>query len=374
MNETLPLKKLISISKGKKPDVIVTVEEEGYLPYLTAAQLLGNNPKKWAKGGVKSRTTDVLISWDGTVGNVSWELSGIVGSTIGIISPNLEMVDVGFLGRFLRSKKELLNETATGATIKHIRRGVVENLRFPLISVSKQRKIAAILNKTDEIKHSSDQLKKKRNELINSLFEQMFGDPYLNPNSYDVKELQEVVSEGTSVTYGIVQAGPEVENGVPYIRTTDLSDGGIQERHLRRTSPEIASKFERSRVQEGDLVISIRATVGTIAMTPPSLNGANLTQGTARISPGKLVTGEFLLWHIRSHGSQQWISRQVKGATFKEITLTRLRTLPVMIPPIDLQNRFTQYVGVINSVFGKIDISNVLSSKNYKALMQEMFS
>ena len=55
---------------------------------------------------------------------------------------------------------------------------------------------------------------------------------------------------------------------------------------LRRTNPQIAAKFDRSKVDADDIVMSIRATVGTTALVPNSIHGANLTQGTAKISPG----------------------------------------------------------------------------------------
>lgn len=288
-----------------------------------------------------------------------------------VIIPDPNIADAKFLWYQLNDEKRWV-KYGTGQPF--IRPSMVKTHLVELPSIVEQKRIVAILDKANGIKESSKKTKEIHEKLISSLFHEMFGDTRLNPNSYMVKELREVVSEGTTVTYGIVQAGPEVENGVPYIRTKDISNGKIQGKNLRHTDPEIARKFERSMVREGDLVISIRATVGTIAMTPSSLDGANLTQGTARISPGDSVTGDFLLWHIRSQGSQQWISQQIKGVTFKEITLTRLRTLPVMIPPLKLQNLFTQYVEHINSLFEKIEDANNLSSTKSKAITQEMLS
>jgi type I restriction enzyme, S subunit len=87
--------------------------------------------------------------------------------------------------------------------------------------------------------------------------------------------------------------------------------------------------------------MSIRATVGTTAVVPPELDGANLTQGTARISPGKGVTLEYLLGFLRSTTCQRWIQGQVKGATFREITLTRLRELEVPVPPLHRQEKYS---------------------------------
>ena len=88
--------------------------------------------------------------------------------------------------------------------------------------------------------------------------------------------------------------------------------------------------------------MSIRATVGTVAFVPDELDGANLTQGTARISPGPQVKPWYLIEYIRSPSIQSWIEQQVKGATFREITLKRLRELMVVLPPESLQTQFSE--------------------------------
>jgi type I restriction enzyme S subunit len=159
-----------------------------------------------------------------------------------------------------------------------------------------------------------------------------------------VKSLDEVVQQDRGVTYGIVQAGPHIADGIPYIKTGDIVDGVIRADLLSRTSREIARGYKRSEVKFGDLVISIRATVGTIAALPKTLDGANLTQGTARIAPSREAEKLFLLWQIRMPETQRWIRRQVKGSTFLEITLARLREMPVFVPPLLKQQQFSVLV------------------------------
>lgn len=81
--------------------------------------------------------------------------------------------------------------------------------------------------------------------------------------------------------------------------------------------------------------MAIRATVGKVLPVPDDLDGANLTQGTARISPNARTDGKFLLWAIRHSRAQKAIQQEVKGTTFAEITLGALRQIP-LAAPIDL--------------------------------------
>ncbi len=142
---------------------------------------------------------------------------------------------------------------------------------------------------------------------------------------------------------------------------------------MLQTSPDIAKKFKRSEVYAGDIVISIRATVGTTARVPASLKGANLTQGTAKISPGLGTNGNYLLWFIRSKGCQDWIQRQVKGATFREITLERLRSMPVMLPPLELQSEFEKVVNQTTKYITKLTLAKGKQDDLFNSLLQSAF-
>lgn len=232
-----------------------------------------------------------------------------------------------------------------GATNRQrVKEEVFLSLQLELPPLEEQRRIAAILDKADELRTKRRQALAHLDTLTQSIFHSMFGG---NKELQPVIPLSEAVARGTVVTYGIVQAGEEFPGGVPYIRTGDMTGGVIATEKLRRTDPKIAAKFARSRVSAGDIVMSIRATVGTVALTPEKLEGANLTQGTARIAPGSDLTSEYLLEFLRDDATQRWIWRNVKGATFKEITLERLRQLPVVVPPLGLQKAFATRVAAV---------------------------
>jgi type I restriction enzyme, S subunit len=246
--------------------------------------------------------------------------------------------------------REYIKRYCVGSTQIHIRTPVFQELKIPLPPIETQKRIAAILDQAEALRSLRRQSIGQLDALARSVFLEMFGDPAKGKQGWDIKELQQVVKTGTIVTYGIVQAGEEFPEGVPYIRTGDINNGSITVNGLRHTDPAIAAKFERSRVDAGDIVMSIRATVGTTALVPESLHGANLTQGTAKIAPGENVERLYLLNFLRMDETQHWISRQVKGATFREITLTRLRELPVVIPPLALQQEFADRIGAIEAL------------------------
>ncbi len=262
------------------------------------------------------------------------------------------------------------DRAAMGATLNKAK---LKKIPIPLPPIEEQRRIAAVLDAADALRAKRRQALAKLDTLTQAIFIDMFGDGSKPQGRWPSAELAEVVARGTTVTYGIVQAGKEVEGGVPYIRTGDIVSGRIRSDKLRHTDPEIANRFPRSEVRSGEIVMSIRATVGTTALVPPELDGANLTQGTARIAPGPGVEHGYLLEYLRTETSQRWIQRQVKGATFREITLTRLRQLPVLLPPLRLQREYSERCNEEAKLRANLDLSLAGLEKLFASLQQRAF-
>jgi type I restriction enzyme S subunit len=141
----------------------------------------------------------------------------------------------------------------------------------------------------------------------------------------------------SAITYGIVQAGPHVEDGVPYIRVSDMTKGDLTPEGMLRTSHELAARFTRSRVEAGNIVVALRGVAGLPAIVPTSLHGANLTQGTAKVALLPDYDTRFVYWMLQSPSVKKAVGAAAKGSTFKEITLESLREIPLPVFPMDKQ-------------------------------------
>lgn len=177
------------------------------------------------------------------------------------------------------------------------------------------------------------------------------------PAHWEVSQLKYKVKNGTSITYGIVQAGPHVDDGIPYIKTSDMSGDKLPIDGYSKTSHAIDNSYSRSKVYEGDIVIAIRASVGKCLIVPKEISGANLTQGTAKISPSGEICSDYLLAYLSSAPVQLHLNTIAKGATFKEITLDMLRRVPVLVPPIEEQKKIMLKVQTLMERFTSL-ISN----------------
>lgn len=313
---------------------------------------------------------------------VQSELDGSTASTgYCVLRASVKKLDSTYLFYWVQTVAFIsdMMSKATGANYPAVSDKTIKESKIPLPypddpekSLKEQKRIAAILDKADGIRRKRQQAIQLADDFLRSVFLDMFGDPVTNPKGWEVKPLSDVVKKDSVITYGIVQAGEYVESGVPYIRTGDFKFGRLAKSGYARTHPDIAAKFERSKVSTGDLVYCIRASIGAVDIVPEYLDGANLTQGTAKISCGQNVTAEFLVELLRSKGFKFWIDRYSKGATFKEITLGKLRESPVVVPPIKLQNEFSLIrKKILNELKGKMfsgeqPVFEALSQKAFK--------
>lgn len=278
---------------------------------------------------------DVIISKDGTIGRVAridW-LPGpaTLNGTMMLVRP-IEGLDHRYLSHLLNggSFKKLVEERVSGSSVPHLfqRDLVVLPIRLP--PLEEQRRIAEILDTVDETIQAVERVIAKREVQLHGLAAYLM-DPCAPIGRWEERRLSEWTQPGCPITYGIVQAGPHIPDGIPYIRTGDMATE-LRIEGLLRTTPQIAQRYSRSRVSEGDIVCAIRATVGKVLIVPRELDGANLTQGTARIAPGPDTDRYCLLWALRSDEISRQIRAVQKGTTFQEITLEQLRSLSVRLP------------------------------------------
>jgi type I restriction enzyme S subunit len=100
---------------------------------------------------------------------------------------------------------------------------------------------------------------------------------------------------------------------------------------MLRTTPTIAGKFARSRVSAGDIVVALRGPVGLPRIVPPDLEGANLTQGTARVAVNRDHSTDYVYWALQSPHTMLQYASHAKGSTFSEISLEALRKIEVPV-------------------------------------------
>jgi type I restriction enzyme S subunit len=192
------------------------------------------------------------------------------------------------------------------------------------------------------------------------------------PEDWEVRTLQDLCKE--EITYGIVQCGPHVPGGIPYIRVSDMDGPILDKEKMLCTSAEIASQFRRSEVRLGDIVYALRGRLGDVRAITPELEGANLTQGTARISPALCVHSPYLLWALRNPNVVLRACAESKGTTFMEITLSDLRKIKIAVPSRSEQLKISSTLSDIDDHLMTLDLELTKKRNIKRAAMQELLT
>ena len=191
------------------------------------------------------------------------------------------------------------------------------------------------------------------------------------PNGWEEKTLEDITKE--KISYGIVQAGPHIDDGVPYLKSSDVG-GEISISSLQRTAHDIHEKYKRSAVHPNDIVFSLRGNIGRTSIVPGNLPEANLTQGTARISVNDKNDTKFVYYSLATSWTLNRINSLSKGSTFKEISLAELRKVKLLFPSLHEQRKIAKILTTWDKVIDTTERLIDNSKQQKKALMQQLLT
>jgi type I restriction enzyme S subunit len=249
-----------------------------------------------------------------------------------------------YLYFFLKSKTNYLNSLGRGATFKEISKSIVEKIEIPLPNIEKQHQIVKELKATRNlIAHRKQQLT-KLDELIKARFVEMFGD-----KNYHYESLINLILDGTSLSYGIVQPGNDGTGDMGVLRPVDIVDGKLTMSSIKYIDRSIGEGFKKTELDGDELLITVRGTTGITALTDGRFAGMNVTRGIAVIRYNrKKINPLYLSAYFNTDESQRYIQEHTRGATLQQINLSDLRIQRIMLPPLSLQNQFAAFVAEVD--------------------------
>jgi type I restriction enzyme S subunit len=153
----------------------------------------------------------------------------------------------------------------------------------------------------------------------------------------------------------------------PYIRVVDFAAGSVERGGLRYLSEEDRNAIQRYTISASDVYISIAGTIGIVGTVPAELDGANLTENAARISPREpdRLFHRFLYWYLASHEGQAHIRLRTTKTSQPKLALMRIAEIPVPMP----------HIGVQRDVVAALDVAQdkALAEQNVAAATDRVF-
>lgn len=263
------------------------------------------------------------------------------------IRPDPKKADTRYMFHALQSKMEHFLSRAAGGAQPNISQGIIRETKIPLPLLDEQRRIAAILDKADELRRNSKSALRLLESTKSSIFSAMFGSIDDLRGRGDVAKLGDLISDQR---IGLVRAGSELAlhpPGVPYLRMDAIGkDGNLDLTALKFTNASAAEVVCFS-LNEGDLLFNTRNSRELVGKTAIFYGKEQIlyNNNILRIRFSTRVTPEYMLSYFRSRAGMRELDARKAGTTSVfAIYQKSLIDFPVVVPPIARQQEFSRKV------------------------------
>jgi type I restriction enzyme, S subunit len=257
-----------------------------------------------------------------------------------------------YLWHWLEHIRPELCSKSKGATFKQVNRQDIAELKISLLPIDQQKRIAAILDKAEELRSLRRQSIKQLDILGRSIFIEMFGDPIFNQHKWQRTQLVNLCISPDNIkcgSFGTQLSKDEYKTeGVPLwgIRNVNALFKIPTKEFLELKT---ANKLIQYSIQSGDIVMTRKGTVGNCAVYPEGYPLGIMHSDLLRLRINYQVCNPIFLSH-QLHYSRD-VAQQIElisgGAIMPGINVTNLKSLEVLTPPHPLQQEFAQRIEAI---------------------------
>lgn len=302
----------------------------------------------------------------------------IHGMNLLCLRPNKNLVDSRYAFYYLSSEAflhQIPRITKKSVNQASFNVAALKELTFPISSMEVQQTVADILDKANELIALRKEQLAKLDELVKARFVELFGDPKINPNKYPVCQLSEHIAFLTSGSRGWAQY--YADDGTEwFITIRNVKDCHIETDNMQPINAPDNAEAKRTRVQEGDLLISITADLGRTGVVTKEIaeHGAYINQHLTCIRLKQDVLNPlYVAYFMESPAGKEQFESKNQSAVKAGLNFNSINSLRLMVPPLEEQNAFVNFVEQVDK--SKVAIQKALDEAQllFDSLMQKYF-
>ena len=304
----------------------------------------------------------------------------VFGAFCIVIRPN-DSINSAYLSHYFQSLqyRNAIERMCTGSNINNLKPAHFKELDVAIPDLRVQESAAMRLDGVQRLIDEWHELKNKLDNLVKSRFVEMFGEPEANQKGWRIVPLGDVLSRNPqNGLYKPQKCYTDDDKGTPIVRIDSFCDKGPDIPSLRRLTC-LPDELERYGLTVGDVLINrvnspgnMGKTMGVYYLSESVVFESNMM----RMHPDEsLVDTHYLVAYMTtSFGKRHFESRAKKAVNQASINQGDVLSLPLMMPPLELQNEYQAFVAQVDksefAVRRSIEQLELLKAK----LMQEYFS
>lgn len=320
---------------------------------------------------------DVLFSIAGAIGRVSIVTEDMLpantNQALAIIRINNKSVYIPYIRLILTSNivKKQIEKQKQGVAQINLSLKNIGDLEIPLPSYDEQVQYVEIFDKIIRIINNRKKQVELLDILIKSRFVEMFGD-----SSYETKSLTELTDTITKGTTPTTVGYHFVDKGINFFKIESINDDHtINLNKVAYVDEACHNAFKRSQLREGDILFSIAGAIGRTAIITLSDLPGNINQALAiiRLQKDCRLQQRFLITALESPMVVEQYDKKKRGIAQINLSLQDINNLKIMIPPINLQNEFSDFCRQLDKLKFVVQQSINVTQQLFDSLMQEYF-
>lgn len=187
---------------------------------------------------------------------------------------------------------------------------------------------------------------------------------------WETVPLEQLITPGRGISYGIVQPGSSIADGVPIVRVNDVRNGRISTASPMRVTREIESAYSRTRLQGGELLLTLVGTVGETAVVPASLRGWNTARAVGVIPVRADIGAYWVQLALRSPAVRHLIDSRLNTTVQATLNLGDVAELPIVLPPLLQREKIAHILGTLDD---KIELNRRMN-ETLEAMARALFT
>ena len=320
---------------------------------------------------------DILISWSASIGVYEWEGEDAwLNQHIFKVVFDKEDVDKCYFKYAVGYVLAMSMQYAHGATMKHLTKGVFDGLQIPLYEKEKQIEIADRIGQIDDAIEECNILLSEFGALVKSRFVEMFGDPVTNPMGWktaSIRDTSELISDGPFGSN--LKSSHYVADGIRVIRLGNIGTGKFLDYDKAYISEEHYETLKKYTCRAGEIVIGTLGEPNLRACLIPDYIAVSVNKSDCVhfIPKSDMLNNTYACAYLNTDGALQLAQGSLHGQTRSRIAMGQVAALPIMLPPLALQNQFADFVALADK--SKLTIQKSLENLTElrDSLMQEYF-